>query len=91
MNLLLNAAEAIGSNAGMISVKTGVQPVDQAYIRSIPEAAELSPGDTFTSKFAIPAVAWTRSPGQRFRPLLHHEIYRARARAGGRQQHPPRS
>jgi PAS domain S-box-containing protein len=33
MNLVLNAAEAIGSDAGMISVKTGAQDVDEPYIR----------------------------------------------------------
>jgi PAS domain S-box-containing protein len=44
MNLVLNAAEAIGSNAGLISVKTGFQAVDEAYIRRNPEAAELHHG-----------------------------------------------
>ncbi len=44
MNLVLNAAEAIGNNAGLISVKTGFQVVDEAYIRRNPEAAELHPG-----------------------------------------------
>ena len=43
MNLVLNAAEAIGSDAGMISVKTRVQDVDELYIRRNLEA-ELSPG-----------------------------------------------
>jgi PAS domain S-box-containing protein len=45
MNLVLNAAEAIGSNSGRISIKTGVQAVDQQYIRQNPEAADLQPGD----------------------------------------------
>jgi PAS domain S-box-containing protein len=45
MNLVLNAAEAIGSDAGLISVKTGLQFVDQAYIRRNPGAAELHPGN----------------------------------------------
>jgi two-component system, cell cycle sensor histidine kinase and response regulator CckA len=43
MNLVLNAAEAIGSDAGMISVKTRVQNVDEPYIRRNLET-ELSPG-----------------------------------------------
>ena len=43
MNLVLNAAEAIDSDAGMISVKTGVQDVDEPYIRRNLET-ELSPG-----------------------------------------------
>ena len=45
MNLLLNAAEAIGSNAGVISVKTGLQVVDEAYIRHHPEVTQLHPGE----------------------------------------------
>jgi CheY-like chemotaxis protein len=44
MNLAINAAEAIGSDPGLISVATGAQVVDDAYIRRNPEAAELSPG-----------------------------------------------
>jgi CheY-like chemotaxis protein len=43
MNLALNAAEAIGSDAGMISVRTGVQDVDELYVRRSLET-ELSPG-----------------------------------------------
>jgi hypothetical protein len=43
MNLVLNAAEAIDSDTGMISVKTGVQDVDEPYIRRNLET-ELSPG-----------------------------------------------
>jgi PAS domain S-box-containing protein len=43
MNLVLNAAEAIGSDAGMISVKTCIQGVDETYIRRNPET-ELAPG-----------------------------------------------
>jgi len=40
MNLVLNAAEAIGSDAGMISVKTGVQDV----VSGAKPETELSPG-----------------------------------------------
>jgi CheY-like chemotaxis protein len=45
MNLVLNAAEAIGSRDGLISVRTGVQNVDDAYVRLHPEAAELKRGE----------------------------------------------
>ncbi|HVX66698.1 MAG TPA: ATP-binding protein [Bryobacteraceae bacterium] len=45
MNLVLNAAEAIGSNAGLISITTGAQSVDESYLRLNPDAAGLSPGD----------------------------------------------
>ncbi len=39
-----SAAEAIGGNAGVISAKTGLQVVDEAYIRRNPEVTELRPG-----------------------------------------------
>ena len=44
MNLTLNAAEAIGSHDGVIAVRTGVQVVDDRYLRLNPEAAVLPPG-----------------------------------------------
>ncbi len=44
MNLVLNAAEAIGSDAGFVSVRTSLQAVDGRYIRRTPEAAQLSTG-----------------------------------------------
>ena len=44
MNLALNAAEAIGSHEGLITVRTGVQDVDEPYIRLHPELAALAPG-----------------------------------------------
>ena len=44
MNLLLNAAEAIGNDTGLISVKTGVEDVDERNRRLDFEGAELHPG-----------------------------------------------
>ncbi len=44
MNLVLNAAEAIGGHDGLISVRTGVQNVDDRYVRRHPEAAEMQAG-----------------------------------------------
>ncbi|HEY1184948.1 MAG TPA: PAS domain S-box protein [Bryobacteraceae bacterium] len=44
MNLALNAAEAIGSHDGLITIKTGVQDVTEGYMRLHAEAAELRPG-----------------------------------------------
>jgi PAS domain S-box-containing protein len=44
MNLALNAAEAIGSHEGLITVRTGVQDVDDRYTRLRPEAAALATG-----------------------------------------------
>jgi signal transduction histidine kinase len=45
MNLALNAAEAMDGGEGLITVKTGVENVDERYIQSHPEAAELRPGE----------------------------------------------
>jgi PAS domain S-box-containing protein len=45
MNLALNAAEAIGSHDGLITIKTGVQDVNEGYMRLHAEAAELRPGE----------------------------------------------
>jgi PAS domain S-box-containing protein len=44
MNLVLNAGEAIGSRDGLISVRTYVDDVDEAYLRLRSEAAALRPG-----------------------------------------------
>lgn len=44
MNLVLNAAEAIGQNPGLIVVRDGVREIDQRYIAAHPEAVELRPG-----------------------------------------------
>ena len=44
MNLALNAAEAIGSREGVITVRTGLENVNARYIRKHPEAAGLQPG-----------------------------------------------
>src|ERR1035441_8097268 len=45
MNLALNAGEAIGSHDGLITVRTGVQEVDERYMGLHPEAAALRPGE----------------------------------------------
>jgi signal transduction histidine kinase/CheY-like chemotaxis protein len=44
MNLILNASEAIGSSAGLISVRTGVRELDDRYVQDHPESAGLSTG-----------------------------------------------
>lgn len=44
MNLVLNAAEAIGSKPGVISVMTGVVRVDESYLDRHPEIGDLAPG-----------------------------------------------
>jgi PAS domain S-box-containing protein len=44
MNLLLNAAEAVGDEVGIVSIRTGVQAVDAKFIREALEHAEIEPG-----------------------------------------------
>ena len=44
MNLVLNAAEAIGSGPGAISVRTGLQFVDERFKRAHPEASSIQAG-----------------------------------------------
>jgi PAS domain S-box-containing protein len=44
MNLAINAAEAIGSGDGLITVRTATEVVDDDYLRRHPEAADLQPG-----------------------------------------------
>jgi two-component system, cell cycle sensor histidine kinase and response regulator CckA len=43
-NLTLNAAEAIGSHEGRITVSTGVREIDEAFRLSHTEAADAAPG-----------------------------------------------
>jgi two-component system cell cycle sensor histidine kinase/response regulator CckA len=44
MNLVLNAADAIGNHDGLITVRTGVEDMDQNYRRLHPETAALPDG-----------------------------------------------
>jgi two-component system, cell cycle sensor histidine kinase and response regulator CckA len=44
MNLAINAAEAIGDKTGLIAVRTGLQQIDQRYIRDELQSAEIEPG-----------------------------------------------
>jgi len=45
MNLVLNAAEAIGSHEGRISVRNGIQTVDERFLRLHLDTPELRPGE----------------------------------------------
>ncbi|HYE86184.1 MAG TPA: PAS domain-containing protein, partial [Vicinamibacterales bacterium] len=44
MNIVINAAEAIGSHEGHIRLLTGTRVVDDEYLRRHPETADLRPG-----------------------------------------------
>jgi CheY-like chemotaxis protein len=45
MNLVINAGEAIGNHDGLITVRTRSRTVNDRYIRTHPETADLSPGE----------------------------------------------
>jgi PAS domain S-box-containing protein len=44
MNLIINGAEAVGDQNGGVVVVTGVQTVDEVYLRSTHMSSEISPG-----------------------------------------------
>ncbi len=45
MNLVMNAAEAIGEDQGTVLITTGVQHVDEDYIATVLVPAQISPGE----------------------------------------------
>jgi CheY-like chemotaxis protein len=44
MNFALNAAEAIGGAEGVVTISTGIEDVDERYLRLYPKVAALRPG-----------------------------------------------
>ena len=44
MNLIINGAEAVGSSEGLVFVSTGVQQVDETYLRGSHAGEPISPG-----------------------------------------------
>jgi PAS domain S-box-containing protein len=48
MNLVINAAEAIGAEEGTVLITTGTQHVDEDYIATVLTPAQISPGDYIT-------------------------------------------
>ena len=76
MNLAINAAEAIGSNAGLITVRTGPEIVNQEYVRRHPEAADLPHGRYVALEVADTGCGMEASVKARdFRSFLLHEIH----------------
>lgn len=45
MNLVINAAESIGSHSGVVAITTGVVRVDDDYLQTLFHHSELKPGD----------------------------------------------
>ena len=44
MNLVINAAEAVGPDGGTVLVRTGVETVDEQYLRTLSGSGDLKPG-----------------------------------------------
>jgi PAS domain S-box-containing protein len=96
MNLAINAAEAIGSHDGLISVSTGVRDVDEPYIRLHPGTEALPPGRYVCLEVRDTGCGMRLRherghQSQDFRPLLHDEVHGAGAGAGSRRGHRARS
>jgi len=45
MNLVINASEAIGTRSGIIALSTGAARLDEAYIATLYQGADVAPGD----------------------------------------------
>jgi two-component system cell cycle sensor histidine kinase/response regulator CckA len=90
MNLVINASEAIGEHPGEIQITTGSKITEAWEFASAVLAPELPCGDYL---FVQVRDTWRRDgagdAGQDFRSVLHHEIYRARARPCRYPRHCP--
>ncbi len=89
MNLVLNAAEAIGSHDGLITVRTGVEKVDD---RLCPAASRkrriFAPGEYVCLEVRDTGCGMDEATKARiFDPFLLDQIHGARAGTGGRGRH----
>ena len=88
MNLVINAAEAIGYQNGTVLVTTGVQPVDEAYIRQNFAGEALATGVYVTLEVHDSGCGMDESVRQTdLRSLLHHKIHGAWAGTLGGPRH----
>ncbi len=84
MNLVINAAEAIGEQNGGVLVVTGYQDLDEQYIASVLAAEEIEPGRYVTLEVHDTGVGDEPGHGgEDLRSVLHHQVHRPWARAGG--------
>ena len=85
MNLITNASEAIGDNAGVITLTTGVQEFDDDYLSRSRLSEKPAAG-----RFAYVEVSDTgcgmdeRNPATALRSLLHHQVHGPRPGDVGR-------
>jgi len=90
MNLALNAAEAIGSHEGLITVRTGVQDVTTG-IRDSPEAAALATGKYVCLEVRDTGSGMDDATRARIFDPFFSTKFTGEGWAGGRCRHPARS
>jgi nitrogen-specific signal transduction histidine kinase len=62
MNLVINGAEAIGADqSGTLLVTTGVQDVDDAYLKTTFSTIEIQPGKYVTLEVHDTGCTWTKT------------------------------
>ena len=64
MNLVINAAEAIGDSSGIIVLSTGCRECNRAVLQNAWVHEELPEGPMSFWRSPTPAAAWTRRPSQ---------------------------
>ena len=65
MNLVLNASEALGEDGGIISLRTGMETLSGAYLRTVYEGQGLQPGPHATLEVADTGVGMTEDVRKR--------------------------
>ena len=85
MNLVINASEAIGEKSGVIAVSTGCRRCARDYLRELLARRGAARGALRHPRGRRHRLRHgRRDPRADLRPLLHHEVHRARPRHGRR-------
>ena len=88
MNLVINGAEAMGDAAGTVTISTGVEQIEAAEIAGMTFAARSQAGPLRLARSARHRLRHgSGHAGQDLRSVLHHQVHRPRAGAGGRAGH----
>ena len=93
MNLITNAADAIGDRPGTVVHSDAAGLRRRASCDGRTPATRRCPARSVHRGRATTASAWTRTRGAHLRSVLHHQVHRPRARPGRRARHrarPPR-
>ena len=79
LNLVTNAAEALGDNAGMVTIGTAYQKVDASFLSKITFIGQLHEGDYVCLEVRDTGCGMSSQIQSRvFEPFFHHQIYRTR-------------